>query len=89
MAIHRLDVTKETSVKQVLQTVAKISGKLHLLINNATIDYSISIEDMTPKHWDETFDVRAKVIHYLDSEEAEYLNGEEIYVNGANHLRPL
>lgn len=31
----------------------------------------------------------AKVIHYLDSEEAEYLNGEEIYVNGGNHLRNL
>lgn len=31
----------------------------------------------------------AKVIYYLDSEEAEYLNGEEIYVNGGNHLRTL
>ena len=31
----------------------------------------------------------AKVIHYLDSEGAEYLNGAEIYVNGGNHLRSL
>lgn len=31
----------------------------------------------------------AKVIYYLDSEEAAYLNGEEIYVNGGNHLRNL
>ena len=31
----------------------------------------------------------AKVIYYLDSEEAEYLNGEEIYVNGGNPLRGL
>ena len=29
----------------------------------------------------------AKVIYYLDSEEAAYLNGEEIYVNGGNHLK--
>ncbi|MCL5239578.1 MAG: SDR family oxidoreductase [Candidatus Marsarchaeota archaeon] len=29
----------------------------------------------------------ARVIYYLDSEEAEYLNGEEVYVNGGNHLR--
>lgn len=31
----------------------------------------------------------AKIIYYLDSEEAAYLNGEEIYVNGGNHLRNL
>ncbi len=30
----------------------------------------------------------AKVIVYLDSEDAAYLNGEEIYVNGGNHLKP-
>jgi NAD(P)-dependent dehydrogenase (short-subunit alcohol dehydrogenase family) len=29
----------------------------------------------------------AKIIYYLDSEEAAYLNGEEIYVNGGNHLK--
>ena len=31
----------------------------------------------------------AKIIFYLDSEEAAYLNGEEIYTNGGNHLRNL
>lgn len=196
VATHFLDVGDEDSVKKVIVAVSKISGQLHLLINNATVDYNVSIEDMTLKQWNETFDVRikgtflmtkhalpllkkparatiinitsswaheaqpgfpaaaaaeaakmsftktcalalakygirthsvnpgvtrtplwdpwgvddagwaamakanplgrnctpedvAKVIHYLDSEEAEYLNGEEIYVNGANHLRPL
>ena len=29
----------------------------------------------------------AKIIVYLDSEEAAYLNGEEIYTNGGNHLK--
>ena len=29
----------------------------------------------------------ARIIVYLDSEEAAYLNGEEIYTNGGNHLR--
>lgn len=195
-AIHKLDVTEETSVKQVLQAVAKISGQLHLLVNNATVDYNISLEKMSLKEWEETFAVRvrgtfimtkhalpllkkvnrstiinitsswahetqpsfpaaaaaeaakmnftktcavtlakygirthsvnpgvtrtplwdpwgvddagwaamaktnplrrnctpedvAKIIYYLDSEEAGYLNGEEIYVNGGNHLRSL
>jgi len=52
---------------------------------------------MTLAARDETFNVRgnctpedvAKFIYYLDSQEAEYLNGEEIYTNGGNHLRNL
>jgi len=195
-AIYYLDVGDETSVKKVIANISKISGQLHLLVNNATVDYNLSIEEMSSKQWDETFDVRAKgtflmtkhalpllkkpgratiinitsswaheaqpgfpaaaaaeaakmnftktcavafakygirthsvspgvtrtplwgpwgvddagwasmaknnplgrnctpedvakVIYYLDSPEAEYLNGEEIYVNGGNHLRAL
>lgn len=194
--IHYLDLQDETSVKQVIDSVRKISGILHLLVNNATVDYNIPIEEMDIKKWDETFNIRvrgtflmtkyalpllkkskrstvinitsswahetqpsfpaaaaaeaakmnftktsavalakygirthsvnpgvtrtplwdpwgvddkgweamaknnplgrnctpedvAKVIYYLDSQEAEYLNGEEIYVNGGNHLRSL
>lgn len=196
VAIHHLDVTSEDSVSAVLASITKISDQLHLLVNNATVDYNIPIEKITPKEWDETFNVRvkgtflltkhtlpllkkaerstiinitsswahetqpsfpaaaaaeaakmnftktcalalakygirthsvnpgvtrtplwdpwgvddagwaamaknnplgrnctpedvAKVIYYLDSPEAEYLNGEEIYVNGGNHLRSL
>lgn len=194
--IHYLDVGDEKSVKEVLSSVAKKSGRLHLLVNNATVDYNIPIEKMDLREWDETFDVRvkgtflmtkysldllkknkrstiinitsswahetqpsfpaaaaaeaakmnftktcavtlakygirthsvnpgvtrtplwdpwgvddkgweemakknplgrnctpediARVIYYLDSEEAEYLNGEEIYVNGGNALKSL
>lgn len=191
-----LDVGNESSVLKVIKLVEKTSRELHLLVNNATIDYDIPIEKMTLKEWDETFNVRvrgtflmtkytlpllkktkrstiinitsswahetqpsfpaaaaaeaakmnftktcavslakygirthsvnpgvtrtplwdpwgvdeegwakmaknnplgrnctpedvAQVISYLDSEEAAYLNGEEIYVNGGNHLRSL
>lgn len=196
VAIHRLDVGDEDSVRQVIQKVKEISGKLHLLVNNASVDYNVSVEGISLPQWEETFAVRvrgtflmtkwslpllkknsrstivnvtsswahetqpsfpaaaaaeaakmnftktcalalakygirthsvnpgvtrtplwdpwgvddagweamakanplgrnctpqdvAKVIYYLDSEEAEYLNGEEIYVNGGNHLRSL
>lgn len=194
VAIHHLDVGDEKEVKLVLKRVETISGKLHLLVNNAAVDYMTTIEDMTLEQWDETFNARgrgtflmtkyaipllkksprttiinitssfahealpdfpaaaaaeaakmnftktcavalakygirthsvnpgvtrtplwdpwgvddagwekmakenplgrnctpedvAKVIYYLDSEEAAYLNGEEIYVNGGNHLK--
>ncbi len=194
--IHHLEVRDEESVKNLLADVSKISGKLHLLVNNATVDYKIPVEDMNLEKWEETFGVRvtgtflmtkyalpllkkskrstiinitsswahetqpnfpaaaaaeaakmnftktcaialakygvrthsvnpgvtrtplwdpwgvddkgwqemakanplgrnctpediARVVYYLDSEEAAYLNGEEIYVNGGNHLRSL
>ena len=191
-----MDVGDEASVKKVIAAASRISGHLHLLVNNASVDYNIPIEKTTLQEWEETFAVRArgtflmtkyalpllkkakrstiinitsswahetqpsfpagaaaeaakmnftktcavalakygisthsvnpgvtrtplwdpwgvddtgwaamaknnplgrnctpedvaKVIYYLDSEEAEYLNGEEIYVNGGNHLRGL
>jgi NAD(P)-dependent dehydrogenase (short-subunit alcohol dehydrogenase family) len=191
---HYLDLGDEKTVIKVASEVEKSSGKLHLLINNSTVDYNIPIEKLSLKQWQETFDVRvkgtflmtkyfldlmkrtkrativnvtsswahetqpnfpaaaaaeaakmnftktcavalakygirthsvnpgvtrtplwdpwgvddrgwqemakanplrrnctpedvAKVIYYLDSEEAAYLNGEEIYVNGGNHLK--
>lgn len=194
--IHHLDVGSELSVKKIVQEIKKTSKKLHLLVNNATVDYKIPLEKMNLDEWEETFAVRvrgtflmtkhcmellkksslstiinitsswahetqpsfpaaaaaeaakmnftktcaialakygirthsvnpgvtrtplwdpwgvddadwkamaksnplgrnctptdvAKVIYYLDSEEAEYLNGEEIYVNGGNHLRSM
>ncbi len=195
-AIHWLDVRDENSVRNVIDVVKKTSGSLHLLVNNAAVDYSIPIEEMNLSEWNETFGVRvtgtflmtkhslellkkagratiinitsswahetqpsfpaaaaaeaakmnftktcavalakygirthsvnpgvtrtplwdpwgvddegwnkmaqnnplgrnctpedvAKIIHFLDSEDGAYLNGEEIYVNGGNHLRAL
>lgn len=193
VAIHHLDVGDENEVKKVLAKVKKISGGLQLLVNNAAVDYKVTIENMTLAQWDETFRTRgtgtflmtkyaipllkknkrstiinitssfayetlpdfpaagaaeaakmnftktsavalakygirthsvnpgvtrtplwdhwgvddkgwadmaksnplgrnctpedvAKIIFYLDSDEAAYLNGEEIYTNGGNHL---
>ncbi len=192
--LHKLDVQDEKSVEEIMEAVKKESGALHLLVNNATVDYNVTIENLTTKEWDETFGVRvrgtylmtkyalpllkknerstiinmtsswahetqpsfpaaaaaeaakmnftktcaialakyvirthslnpgvtrtplwdpwgvddegwaemakknplgrnctpediAKMIYFLDSEDAAYLNGEEIYVNGGNHLR--
>lgn len=194
VSINFLDVRDENSVKKIMNEIKKKSHKLDLLVNNASVDYNITIEDTSLEKWDETFDVRAKgtflttkyalplmknsgrstiinvtsswaketqpnfpvgaaaeaakmnftktcavalakygirthsvnpgvtrtplwdpwgvddrgwaamakgnplgrncipedvakVIYYLDSKEAEYLNGEEIYVNGGNHLK--
>ena len=55
VTIHYLDVGDENEVKKVISKVKQISGRLHLLINNAAVDYQTTIEDMTAEQWDETF----------------------------------
>jgi NAD(P)-dependent dehydrogenase (short-subunit alcohol dehydrogenase family) len=60
VAICHLDVGNEQEVKQVLKTVEKRSGKLHLLVNNAAVDYLATIEDMSLEQWDETFNARGR-----------------------------
>ena len=194
VTIHHLDVGNEEQVRTVYGKVSAESKQLHLLVNNAVVDYQIPLEELTVGQWDETFDARvrgtflmtkyavplmkdtgrstiinitsswayeaqpdfpaaaaaeaakvnftktcalalakygirthavnpgvtrtplwdpwnvsdegwakmaggnplgrnctpedvAKIITYLDSNEASYLNGEEIYVNGGNHLK--
>ncbi|MCL5430654.1 MAG: SDR family oxidoreductase [Candidatus Marsarchaeota archaeon] len=194
ISVIPLDVRNEDSVKKAIEEVRTKSNRLDLLVNNAAVDYNVTIEDMNLEKWNETFDVRvkgtflmtkyslpllkkskratiinitsswahetqpsfpaaaaaeaakmnftktcaialakygirthsvnpgvtrtplwdqwgvddkgwesmaksnplgrnctprdiAKIIYYLDSDEAEYLNGEEVYVNGGNHLK--
>ena len=194
--IYQLNVGDQKSVLNLFKMVSRVSEKLHLLVNNAGVDYNLPIEKLDLARWEETFAVRAKgtflmtkiflpllrkttrstiinitsswayetqpdfpaataaeaakmnftktcavalakygirthsvnpgatrtplwdpwgvddagwkkmaqanplgrnctpedvakVIYYLDFEDAEYLNGEEIYVNGGNHLRNL
>ena len=56
--IHYLDVGSEKSVKRIVQEVGKTSKKLHLLVNNAVIDYKIPIESLSFEQWEETFAVK-------------------------------
>ena len=47
-----LDVTDETSITQTVKEVAAGYGRLDALVNNAGIDATVSVEELTVESWD-------------------------------------
>lgn len=55
-----LDVTNATTIDQTLQTAALAFGGIDIIVNNAGLSISKSIEDHTEKDWDLLYDVLVK-----------------------------
>lgn len=55
-----MDVTDERDVGEVVQAVVDKYGRLDIIINNAGIDYTKSIEDMTLEEWDRVINVNLR-----------------------------
>jgi NAD(P)-dependent dehydrogenase (short-subunit alcohol dehydrogenase family) len=56
----RLDVTDENSVQQVVQQVKKQYGRLDVVINNAGIDVTKPIMELTVNEWDNVMKVNLR-----------------------------
>lgn len=60
VAADILDVTNEATIAQTLQTVALAFGGLDIVVNNAGLSISKTIEDHTEADWDVLYDVLVK-----------------------------
>jgi NAD(P)-dependent dehydrogenase (short-subunit alcohol dehydrogenase family) len=56
----RLDVTAEGQVEQVIDQVVAEHGRLNVLINNAGVDVTAPIEDLSVADWDRIIDVNLR-----------------------------
>jgi NAD(P)-dependent dehydrogenase (short-subunit alcohol dehydrogenase family) len=56
----RLDVSDEESVKQTINTVDQESGKIDIVINNAGIDVTKPIEQLSVNDWDRVMGVNLR-----------------------------
>jgi NAD(P)-dependent dehydrogenase (short-subunit alcohol dehydrogenase family) len=57
IASYAMDVTDESSVEETLQSVMEEHGKIDAVINNAGIDYTKSIEELSYDEWRRVIDV--------------------------------
>ena len=57
IASYAMNVTDETSVEETLQSVIEEHGRIDAVINNAGIDYTKSIEELSYDEWRSVIDV--------------------------------
>lgn len=55
-----LDVTKQDTIQAAMQTAALAFGGIDIIVNNAGISISRSIEDHTIEDWDQLYDILVK-----------------------------
>ncbi|MFC0682694.1 SDR family NAD(P)-dependent oxidoreductase [Lysobacter korlensis] len=51
------DIRDATAVRRVVDDVVERFGRIDVLVNNAGVNETGSVEDMDPERWDRTFDV--------------------------------
>lgn len=55
-----MDVADERAVEEIIQAIVDKFGRLDVIINNAGIDYTKSIEDMSFEEWDKVMNVNLR-----------------------------
>ncbi|MGK9124956.1 SDR family oxidoreductase [Olivibacter sp. SA151] len=78
-----MDVTDETSVINVLKQVVDHFGRLDVIINNAGVDYTKSVEELSLNEWDQVMSVNLRGPFIVSKSAFPYLkkNGQGHIVN--------
>ncbi len=58
--VAQADVSRSTDVKRMVELVLETFGKINILVNNAGIEISGAIEDVTEEDWDRVMAVNLK-----------------------------
>src|SRR5579884_2655186 len=56
----RCDVSDEGSVARAVSTTVERFGRLDIVVNNAAVDHTLSIEEMTVEQWDQVIGVNLR-----------------------------
>ncbi len=88
------DVSDPAAVSRLIADVAAALGGLHILVNNAGIEYKTSVLDMTVTEWQRTLDVNLSASFYTSQAAAPFMRaaGGGVIVNLASiagHNIPL
>jgi NAD(P)-dependent dehydrogenase (short-subunit alcohol dehydrogenase family) len=77
----RLDVTDDQAVATALASVLERHGRLDILVNNAAIDYTVPIDDLSTAQWDAVMRVNLRAPFVLSRHAARIMKGQ-----GGGHI---
>ena len=77
----RLDVTDDQAVAAVLDAVVKRHGRLDILVNNAAIDVTLPIDDLTIAQWDAVMRVNLRTPFVVSKHAARLMKAQ-----GGGHI---
>ena len=77
----QLDVTDDHAVMAAFASVLERHGRLDILVNNAAIDYTEPIDDLTPAQWDAVMRVNLRAPFVLSRHAARIMKGQ-----GGGHI---
>ena len=77
----RLDITDDQAVTAALTSVIERHGRLDILVNNAAIDYTVSVDDLTPAQWDAVMRVNLRAPFVLSRHAARIMKSQ-----GGGHI---
>jgi 3-oxoacyl-[acyl-carrier protein] reductase len=63
--VFQADVRSDEQVRWMVQRVEQFFGRIHVLVNNAGVEYEEPIEVTGEEHWDDTFAVNVKGLFFV------------------------
>jgi NAD(P)-dependent dehydrogenase (short-subunit alcohol dehydrogenase family) len=80
-SLTKLDVTDDQAVAAALNAVVKRHGRLDILVNNAAIDVTVPIDDLTIAQWDAVMRVNLRAPFVLSKHAARLMKAQ-----GGGHI---
>ena len=80
-SVTKLDVTDDQAVAAALNAVVKRHGRLDILVNNAAIDVTVPIDDLTIAQWDAVMRVNLRAPFVLSKHAARLMKAQ-----GGGHI---
>jgi NAD(P)-dependent dehydrogenase (short-subunit alcohol dehydrogenase family) len=72
----KLDITNEPEARAALEGVAQSSGRLDALVNNAGIDFTLPMEELSVEQWDAVMAVNLRAPFVLAKHAARIMKGQ-------------